>query len=278
MENNELFKYEVILHWAAVLVYIAAAFFFVQGVVFRKEQAFMQGMKLIVFGLVVHGLALLIRWSYAYHGPYLLKYEVLSSNAWIVLATFIFLFFRYPRLRFTGVFVVPVSFLMIAVALFSNPGIRRLPPGYVGVWLIAHILFNKLAVGAFLIAIALMIFAVMKAKGSTRQFLDRLPDNEALDEYIYKFTAFGFCFWTVTIVAGAIWADQSWGRYWGWDPVEIWSLITWLLLGTYLHLRLFFGFRGMKGMAFLALCYGVSALTIFCLPFLVNSLHSEYFR
>jgi ABC-type transport system involved in cytochrome c biogenesis permease subunit len=122
-----------------------------------------------------------------------------------------------------------------------------------------------------------MIFYVMKNKGSKRQILARLPDNEAIDEYIYKFTAFGFCFWTVTIVAGAIWADQSWGRYWGWDPVEIWSLITWLLLGAYLHLRLFFGFKGMKGMAFLAVCYAVSLLTIFFLPFLVRGLHSEYF-
>jgi cytochrome c-type biogenesis protein CcsB len=278
MENSELFKYEVILHWSAVFVYIAATFFFVQGVAFGKEKAFTHGMKLIVAGLVIHGLALLIRWSYAYHGPYLLKYEVLSSNAWIALAVFVFFFFRYPRLRFTGVFVVPFSFLMIAAALFSNPGMRRLPPGYIGVWLVAHILFNKLAVAAFLIAIALLIVYVMKVRKSGFLFLSRLPDAEMIDEYIYKFTAFGFCFWTVTIVAGAIWADQSWGRYWGWDPIETWSLITWLLLGGYLHLRLFFGLRGMKGAILLMVCYSVSILTIFFLPFLITSLHSEYFR
>jgi len=278
MENSELFKYEVILHWAAVFGYIVAAFFFVQGVAFRKEKAFNHGMKLIVAGLVVHGLALLIRWSYAYHGPYLLKYEVLSSNAWIALVAFLFLYFRYPRLRFTGVFVVPFSFLMIAVALFSNPGMRRLPPGYIGVWLIAHILFNKLAVAAFLIAIALLIVYMLKVRKSKFRFLSRMPAAEMIDEYIYKFTAFGFCFWTVTIVAGAIWADQSWGRYWGWDPIEIWSLITWLLLGGYLHFRLFFGLRGMKGAMLLMVCYAVSILTVFFLPFLITSLHSEYFR
>lgn len=278
MENITLFKYEVILHWLAVGCYIAAAFFFVRGGVFQKEQSFVYGMKLTIAGLIPHSLALLIRWSYVYHGPYLLKYEVLSSNAWITLVAFLFVFFRYPRLRFTGMFVLPFSFLMTVVALFSNNAIKRLPSGYKGVWLIAHILFNKLAVAAFLIAIALLIVYFLKVRKSQFSFLTRLPEIAIIDEYLYKFTAFGFSFWTVTIAAGAIWAEQTWGRYWGWDPVEIWSLITWLLLGCYLHLRLFFNWRGMKGALFLSFCYFISILTIFFLPFLINSLHSEYFK
>ena len=278
MENLALFKYEVILHWLAVGSYIAAAFFFVQGAVFQKEKSYGYGMKLIIAGLLPHCLALVIRWSYVYHGPYLLKYEVLSSDAWITLLAFLFVFFKYHRLRFTGMFVVPFAFLMTVVALFSNNAMKRLPSGYKGVWLVAHILVTKLAVAAFLIAIALLMVYFLKVRKSNFAFLFRLPEVAILDEYIYKFTAFGFCFWTVTIVAGAIWAEQSWGRYWGWDPVEIWSLIVWLLLGSYLHLRLFFNWRGLKGALFLSLCYFVSLLTVFFLPFIINSLHAEYFK
>ncbi len=278
MENTTLLKYEIILHWLALFLYIAAAVCFVQGVIFKKEKSLHAGTLIIMAGLLPHTLALLVRWYYVYHGPYLSKYEVLSSNAWITLVMFLFLSRMYPKILFTGMFVAPFSFLQIAAGLFAGTAIKRFPASFKSPWLVAHVLFNKLAVGAFLIAIALMIFTVMKNKGSKRQFLTRLPDNEVLDEYIYKFTAFGFCFWTITIAAGAIWAHESWGRYWGWDPVEIWSLITWLLLGGYLHLRLFFGWKGRKGMAVLAFCYFVSLLTVFFLPFLVNSLHSEYFR
>jgi cytochrome c-type biogenesis protein CcsB len=278
MENIVLFKYEIILHWLALFFYVAAAICFIQGVIFQKDKSLFWGTMIILSGLLPHALALLLRWAYVYHGPYMTKYEVLSSNAWILSALFVFFAYRFPETRFAGMFVAPFSFFLTALALFSSTIIRRVPPSFKSPWLIAHILFTKLAVASFVIAIAFMIFSVMKNKRSKMQFLTRLPDNEVLDEYIYKFTAFGFCFWTITIAAGAIWAHESWGRYWGWDPVEIWSLITWLLLGGYLHLRLFFGWKGQKGMAVLALCYFVSLLTVFFLPFLVNSLHSEYFR
>ena len=264
MENASFLKGEIILHWLALFLYIGAAACFIQAVIFRKERSLLLGMTVIFAGLLPHTLALLVRWYYVYHGPYLSKYEVLSSNAWITLVMFLYFSRRYRKIRFSGMFVVPFAFFQVAAALFASTAIKRFPASFKIPWLVAHILFNKLAVGAFLIAIALMIAYALRSRGSKLQSLARLPDNETLDEYIYKFTAFGFCFWTITIAAGAIWAHESWGRYWGWDPVEIWSLITWLLLGVYLHLRLFFGWKGKKGLAVLTVCYVVSILTVFC--------------
>ena len=278
MENHELLKYEVILHWTAVFFYILASFFFIQGVSFNREKSLTLGRRFVMAGLLPHAAALLLRWSYVYHGPYISQYEVLSSNAWIILALFLVFSYKYPRIRFTGIFVAPFSFLMAALALFTNKAIKRLPPSFENVWLFFHILFAKLATGAFLIAFTLAIFYYLKIRNANVRFLDKIPAGDLLDEYIYKFAAFGFCFWTITIAAGAIWAHQSWGRYWGWDPVETWSLITWLLFGAYLHLRLFFNWKGVKGAVFLFFAFLVSILTIFFLPFLVNSLHSEYFR
>jgi cytochrome c-type biogenesis protein CcsB len=278
MESTTLLKFEIILHWLALFLYIGAALCFIWGVIFKNEKSFSAATVVFLAGLLPHTLALLVRWYYVYHGPYLSKYEVLSSNAWVTVVMFLFFSHRYPKIRFSGMFVAPFAFFQVAAALFASAAIKRFPSSFKIPWLVAHILFNKLAVGAFLIAIALMIAYALKSRGSRMQSLAKLPDNEVLDEYIYKFTAFGFCFWTITIAAGAIWAHESWGRYWGWDPVEIWSLITWLLLGSYLHLRLFFGWKGRNGMAVLTVCYVVSILTVFFLPFLVNSLHSEYFK
>jgi len=277
MGYEGLFKYEIMLHWLAVIFYIGSAFFYILGVVFGLTSSLSRGQKLLLLGLVLHGIALLTRWSYVSHGPYITKYEVLSSNAWIMNAFFLFVSHKHPRLRFSGMFVVPLSFTVLAAGILTDRSIKRLPPGFENIWLVFHILFNKLAVGAFLVALGLSIFYYLKVRNYSFKFLERLPTCETLDEYGYQFVTFGFCFWTITIVAGAIWAKKSWGRYWGWDPVENWSLITWLLFGLYLHLRRFFGWRGIKGVIFLFFAFSVSMLTIFFLPFLVESLHSVYF-
>ncbi|MHB8829334.1 MAG: cytochrome c biogenesis protein CcsA [Syntrophales bacterium] len=249
---------------------------YTQGVIFNREKSVAWGGRFIILGLLPHVAALLLRWAYVHHGPYLLKYEVLSSNALIVLSFFLLAAHKYPRLRFLGMFVAPLAFLMIGLGLFTDLSIKRLPPTFANVWLFFHIIFAKLASSAFLIALALSVAYLLKIRNAGFKFLARLPQPEQLDEYIYKFVAFGFCFWTIMIAAGSIWAYQSWGRYWGWDPMETWSLIAWLMFGGYLHLRLFFNWKGMKGVIVLFLAFAVSFLTVFFLPFLVNSLHSEY--
>jgi ABC-type transport system involved in cytochrome c biogenesis permease subunit len=89
---------------------------------------------------------------------------------------------------------------------------------------------------------------------------------------------FGFLFWTVTIAAGAIWANQSWGRYWGWDAIETWSLISWLAYGIFLHARMFFRL-GPVGTAWASVsAFVVFILALLILPFVMPSLHSAYFQ
>ena len=109
-------------------------------------------------------------------------------------------------------------------------------------------------------------------------FLERLPDAEALDAQTVRFVGFGFIFWTISMAAGAVWADQSWGRYWGWDPIETWSLVAWLAYGSLLHARIFYRLRG-AAVAWATLgCFGVVVLTAFLLPLLMPSIHAAYFQ
>src|SRR5207247_7580680 len=87
------------------------------------------------------------------------------------------------------------------------------------------------------------------AAGRTRgagPVLRRLPGPEALDRLAYRTVVFAFPVWTFGIMAGAIWADQAWGRYWGWDPVETWAFITWVLYAAFLHARATAGWRGRR--------------------------------
>ena len=185
---------------------------------------------------------------------------------------------RRPTWAPLALLALPASFLMMAVGLFSSPEARDLPPTLRSIWLAFHVFFNKLAVGAFILSAAAAIILLRQLQGASSRFLDRVPGPEVVEAYTIRFLGFGFVFWTTTVVAGAIWANESWGRYWGWDPIEVWSLVTWLCYGTLLHVKLFFRLKARETAWGTVGCFIVSVLTVFIFPFLIPSLHSAYFQ
>lgn len=272
------FAFEVTLLWTAVGLYIGATALYAYALIFGHPERARFGTLAAVAGLVAHSASLIQRWVAVGHGPYMLKYEVLSSNAWILVV--MALLFARNRVKWAPLMVLalPAAFLMMGLGLFTSPEARDLPPSLRSMWLVFHVFFNKLAVGAFVLSGGAAIASLRKTAGKAGRLLDRLPDALVLDAYVVRFVGFGFIFWTVTIVAGSIWANQSWGRYWGWDPIETWSLVTWLCYGSLLHVRLFFHLRP-RATAFGTLsCFGISVLTVFIFPFLIPSMHSAYFQ
>lgn len=278
MGSPEVLKYEVILHWCAISLYMFSTIFFAYCISFQREKAGKQALILALIGLLFHSVALGIRWINTGHPPYTHKYEIFSSSVWMTVILFVFIGWRQPRLRAIGVIVMPLSLLVMAAALLSNPAIKALPPALKGVWFHIHATANGLAAGAIILAVGASVMYLLKEKREDIEFYSKLPSKEALDEYAYKFASFAFIFWGIMIVSGAIWADKAWGRYWGWDAIETWSLITWLVFGLYLHLRHFFKWRGRKAAFMLSICFIMSVLGLFILPFIVESLHTEYFR
>ncbi|MBI5494967.1 MAG: cytochrome c biogenesis protein CcsA [Deltaproteobacteria bacterium] len=272
------FALEVTLHWTAVGLYIVATLFFALATLLDRPHRTRWGVWAALAGLVPHSAAIVVRWVASGHGPYMLRHEVLSSNAWVaVLAVALFLW-RRPGWSAMGLVVVPVAFLAMAVGVFTNLEIRELPPTLRSVWLVFHISFAKLSTGGFLLSLGSAVVLLWKGRVSHPQALQRLPEADALDAYIARFAGFGFVFWTISIAAGSIWANQSWGRYWGWDPIETWSLVTWLCYGSFLHARLFFRLRGTTAAWGSVACFSVAVLTIFALPFLMPSIHAAYFQ
>jgi len=273
---DELIR-EAVLHWIAVVFYIMASIAFAISTIFGKPRAYRWAVGFSIAGLLPHSAAILMRWSEAGHGPYMMRYEVLSSNAWIFIVMYLLFSARTPRIRFAGMIVLPYSFLTMTYGLFSNPEIKLLPPALRTIWLILHVIFYKLAVGAILISLASAIFYLMKEKKGDKGFLARLPSLDILDHFNYRFAGFGFTFWSIGIMAGSIWANQSWGRYWGWDSIETWSLVTWLFYGFYLHMHRFFGWKGKRGAWLVIGCFILSFVTAFVVPFVVSSIHQSYF-
>ncbi len=268
----------VVLNWITVFFYVVATIANVYGVLFKHEKVERASYWPAGIGLFVHSVDIVYWWRVVGHGPYMAPSEVLSSDAWITIFMF-FLFLRfYPRIRSASVIVFPAAFLMVALATMYNPGIRSLPPTFGSVWLIFHISFYKISLGTLVIALAFSIFYLLKSRPSPAPWLQRLPELESVDLYAYRFAGFGFIFWGIGMLGGSIWAYKSWGRYWGWDPVETWSLITWLTFGVYLHLRRFFRWSGTKAAWLFVFCFVMSLVSLFLTAHMGSSIHAEYFK
>jgi cytochrome c-type biogenesis protein CcsB len=151
---------------------------------------------------------------------------------------------------------------------------------FVFVWLFSRVLFVQSWFYAVLVAvpICLVFYAVfflvrnMSAETKAR-LLDRFPEPRILDELGYQLVLLGFLFLSVGIITGAVWANSAWGRYWGWDPKETWSLITWFIYATLLHARLMRGWHG-KRIAFLSMFGFAAVLFTYFGVNLLQGLHS----
>jgi cytochrome c-type biogenesis protein CcsB len=272
------FARETILHWTAVAFYIAGTVAFAWALIFARSDKVRVALWLTVAGLLPHAGALGLRYIAVGHGPYMMKYEVLSSNTWIAVVMLLLFIWRKPNWAPLALVALPASILMVGIGLFASPEARGLPPSLRSMWLVFHVLFNKLAVGAFILSFASAVALLRKQRGASSRLLDRLPGPEALEAYTVRFVGFGFVFWTTTIGAGAIWANQSWGRYWGWDPIETWALVTWLAYAVLLHARLFFRLKGSATAWGAIACFVLSVLTVLIFPFVFPSMHSAYFQ
>jgi cytochrome c-type biogenesis protein CcsB len=179
--------------------------------------------------------------------------------------------------RIIGAFAIPLAFLAIAYASLSpniNDKIQPLIPALKSNWLIAHVVTCFIGYAAFAIAFGVSIMYIIKG-GTIREegVLSRLPDNKVLDELTYQLIMFGFLFLTGGIITGAVWANSAWGRYWGWDPKETWSLITWFVYSTLIHARMMRGWHG-KRIAFLSILGFMAVIFTYFGVNLLPGLHS----
>ncbi len=186
-------------------------------------------------------------------------YEFAVAGAFGVSAIYLALLRKYS-LRWLGIFVTgfEVVVLMLAVLLLYVPA-GPLVPALQSYWLVIHVVAAVIATGAFTVGAMASALYLVKARAERRTdasstgYVARLPKAAVLDRVAYRVHAFGFPVWTfAALVAGPIWAEYAWGRYWGWDPKEVWAFITWVVYAAYLHARATAGWRG-KGAAVIAL-------------------------
>lgn len=199
-------------------------------------------------------------------------YETFAFFAWVIPLAYL-LFERRYRVRTLGAFAIGLAFLFVALAsspLVADKGAQPLVPALQSYWLVAHVVFTIVGEGFFALAFAAGLLFLWQ----TRRGRD-VDSLKKLDEIGYQAIAIGFPFFTLgAIIFGMVWAQHAWGRYWGWDPKEVWSLISWLIYALYLHTRVTWGWRDHKT-AWLAVIGFVAAIfTWFGVNYVLSGLHS----
>lgn len=238
---------EIIIMWAAVTVYAVAAVLAIVGFVFRKPRLESIAVLVAAAGLVVHAVGIGYRWQRVGHAPFLGFYEVVSSYAFVGVAAFLALVSRKRSLAPLAAAVMPIAFLVLGGAMLAPKSDLAITGTLASWWLAIHVAFAKLSYGSFITAFCLAVLLVVRERRRAEgdALLGKLSP-ETLDDLVYKFVAAGFLFLGIMIAAGAIWANEAWGRYWGWDPIETWSLISWIAYALVLHARLTLGWRGAR--------------------------------
>src|SRR5918996_1827400 len=199
-----------------------------------------------------------------------------------LVASVVFLAVARSRVgRALAVWIVLLIFLALGLAvtvLYLPPG--PLVPALRSYWLVIHVGAAVLAFGLFTVAAAVSALQIVSERAETKGGVGSgvaaaLPASSTLDRLAYRLIAVGFPVWTFgPLIMGAIWAEASWGRYWGWDPKEVWALITWLAYAAFLHARATAGWKGSKASAVSLVAYGTVLFSYFGVNILFNGLHS----
>ena len=262
---------EILLLWLSTSFYVLAGSLAIIAVVMsrRFDKAIL---VLLCMGLLVQGFSIGLRWERLGHGPYLTMFEILLSNIFSLFLIFSLVYWRYRIIRPIAAVVLPIMFIMMGWLLVSDSVAGHLPPTYDTTWLIFHILFGKVFLGAVLVALGISGVILLRRFRLGGKF-SSLPDDRKLDELAYRFMALGFIFQTLMLIAGAIWAQDAWGRYWAWDPLETWSFVNWIILAFALHLRVTYKPSPVRGAVLIYVVFIIAFLNFFGVPFISEVPH-----
>ncbi len=229
---------------------------------------------ILLVGVVLRGL-------WAGRVPWGNMYEFSISGALGVLIVFLVLSLRRD-VRWLGLFVTIFVLLWLGLAvtvLYSEAA--QLVPALKSYWLIIHVSAAIICFGSFTIGAATGILALVRRRKESKAgeapvtgWAARVPDSARLETLTYRVVAFSFPLWTFVVVAGAIWAEAAWGRYWGWDPKETWAFITWVIYAAYLHARTTAGWGGSRAVWISLLGYAAFLFNYFGVNLMLNSIHS----
>jgi cytochrome c-type biogenesis protein CcsB len=238
---------EGIFIWAAMFGYLAVFVLYLTLAVFKKDSLERIGWRFFLGSFLLQTVS--IGWRSYVSGrlPVMVSYEHYQMATWFIGAVTIVSGCFYRQLRILAMGAAAAMLLLLGMGFGTESSMDAMRPPFKSNWLLIHIGFSWFGFACFVLATIMAVVYLMKRPGKAeRPLLARFPGREVLDDLMMKQILFGVICQGLAIIAGAIWAHQLWGRYWGWDPIETWGLIYWLTYGVVLHLRLMMGWRGTR--------------------------------
>jgi cytochrome c-type biogenesis protein CcsB len=241
------------------------------------------GVSLTWLGTALLLVAIVLRGVAAGRTPWANMYEFALVGSFVALAVFLGVCLRRD-VRFLGSFVTGIAVLFLVVAqnafFVAATGVQ---PALQRFWLVIHVGVAILATGIFTVAFVASVLQLLRdsrdggspvlgARGW--RWLDATPRPVQLEALSFRLNAVAFVLWTFTIIGGAIWAEDAWGRYWGWDPKEVWSFVVWVVYAAYLHARTTRGWSGRRAAYFVLVGYACVLFNFTGVNLLFSGKHS----
>ncbi len=226
-------------------------------VAYGRSPSLRVGVAMTVVAWLLHLAADVLRGIAAERVPWANMYEFALTGTLVITTVYLLvLVVSKHDLRFLGTFVTGLVLVLLGVATVNfYVSVVPLPPALQSAWLVIHVFVATSAVGFLALGFALSVVQLLQsrrelivasAKAAKQSFLATLPDSATLENLAYRVIIIGFILWTFTLMAGAIWAEAAWGRYWGWDTKEVWTFIIWVVYAGYIHARATRGWRGSR--------------------------------
>lgn len=237
-----------LLVWTCIYIYAASSILLLTGFVFSRERLLWIATWALLPAFLAHTAIFIMRWARTGYFPANGDLENAITGGWFAIAFTLALFARTKKPVGAALFTVPATLILLGYGMVNEPNPLPLSASFKSSWLIVHVLFAQVAFGSYAITSGYGIVYLLKSRPQAegRKFYDRFPSLDALEETMFRFVVYGFICEAIMIPAGAIWAKDLWGSYWTWDPVETWSLVSWLLYGLVIHLRVTLKWKGRK--------------------------------
>jgi cytochrome c-type biogenesis protein CcsB len=243
----------------------------------RKEKSLLVRITgwLLLAGFIVHTAGFLLRWYIAGHSPMSNGYESMIFISWVTLLAG-FIFSRKSAFAVSATAVLASMTLMVAHLSFMDPEITNLVPVLKSYWLTLHVSvitgsYGFLGLGAIL-GLIVMILLILSNDSNRERISDTIDELTVIN---FKTLTLGLYFLTIGTFLGAVWANESWGRYWGWDPKETWSLITVVVYSFVVHSRSIPGMKDLYTFNLLSLfAFSSVLMTYFGVNYYLSGLHS----
>ena len=233
------------------------------------------GVSVLVLGTGLNLASIVARGLAAERWPLGNMYEFSSAICLAALVGWLLVLRRHPAARPAGVFLLlPVVVLLFLAGTVLYAQAAPVMPALRSYWLVVHVTTIALASGLFFVPGIASILYLLRRAGRPAGIVDRLPSAEGLDRLAYRTTIIAFPLYTFAVIAGAIWAEAAWGRFWGWDPKETVAFVAWVIYAAYLHARATAGWRSTRAAWINVAGWAAIVFNFFFINMVVAGLHS----